>query len=95
MDGGWGARGGERESRDLFDATRTRPSVKLTFRVQKLRSAFKFKLSQKSLKGMVYSFASQLHGTWHFSIKTSKWIGDCQCFIYTNGMSPLASDLTT
>lgn len=33
---GWrmGAREGERESRDLFDATRTRPSVKLTFRVE-------------------------------------------------------------
>lgn len=34
MDGGWGARGGERESRDLFDATRTRPSVKLTFQLE-------------------------------------------------------------
>lgn len=34
MDGGWGAREGERESRDLFDATRTRPSVKLTFQVE-------------------------------------------------------------
>lgn len=57
MDGGWGARGGERESRDLFDATRTRPSVKLTFQVETPQRV-QFKLSQKSLKGMIYSFAS-------------------------------------
>lgn len=35
-------------------STRRVPVSKLTFR----RSAFKFKLSQKSLKVMIYSFAS-------------------------------------